>query len=114
MITDIRRGKAVPLKTAIDSVMEKLSTAKPNLLDEVQKTFAEREAAYGSQEDCFGAIADCWNGYLRQRKGKLTGRDVCMMMVQLKTIRDANATKYDNLVDIAGYAVCADRLKGTD
>lgn len=57
-----------------------------------------------------------WNAYLDKRSvcsetGWFTDRDVSMMMILVKVARDANKPKRDNLVDIAGYARCAERLE---
>ena len=56
-------------------------------------------------------IAQLWNVYLAQRgirevkaETLITGRDVAVMQMLLKIVRDIHHPKRDNAVDIAGYA----------
>lgn len=59
-----------------------------------------READYGPPERNLGRIAGMWSAYLEV---EITPRDVAWMMVQLKSSRDRNRPKRDNLTDGAGY-----------
>lgn len=71
-----------------------------------------RNRDYGEPEDNFGFIAGLWNTYLaraKQPSDPIGSRHVAMMMVLMKVARDGHAPKRDNLVDIAGYADCANR-----
>ena len=70
-----------------------------------------REQQYGSPEDSFRAIADYWTVYLHQTGNlpehrELTAEDTAIMMILLKVARQAGRGKFDNWVDIAGYAAC--------
>ncbi len=69
----------------------------------------DREADYGAPEDSFANIADLWSGYLGM---KLEPLDAANMMILLKVARAAGRYKFDNYVDIAGYAACAAEIGG--
>jgi hypothetical protein len=72
-----------------------------------------RRRDYGHPRDNFASIAKAWNNYLTtkyrhsQLLPALGNEDVAMMMVLMKIMRQAITPKFDNLVDIAGYAECA-------
>ena len=76
----------------------------------------DRNAAYGNPENNFQNIADRWNLYLQQRGitnpfngGEITPQDVAHMMIDMKMARlGSNMLHRDSLVDIAGYAACAE------
>lgn len=85
------------------------------LLDDVRDVLFERSDMYGDTEDSFKTICEFWNTYLRgidvmPTSRKLCPEDVAMMMVLLKIARETYAHKRDNMVDIIGYTVHADRL----
>jgi len=75
-------------------------------------TSADRNKAYGDPEDNFANIAEYWNTYFRQAKGidlELTPQDVAHIMILMKMARlGPNPKHRDSLVDIAGYAACAE------
>lgn len=69
--------------------------------------YGGRREDYGSPEVNIGRIALKWTGHLygRLREGEfITKRDVCAMMVDVKTARLSHAGKMDSVVDISGYA----------
>lgn len=66
-----------------------------------------REDTYGPAERNLSRIAEMWSAYLSM---PLTARQVAVMMVLLKTSRDAFKPKHDNMVDICGYAYLADMI----
>lgn len=74
-------------------------------------TDSDRPSEYGPPEDCFRDIAGMWSEYLGH---SVSARDVTMMMILLKICRDKFGKKKDNLVDIIGYARCADLLNRPD
>jgi hypothetical protein len=74
-------------------------------------TDSDRPSEYGPPEDCFRDIAGMWSEYLGYG---VSARDVTMMMILLKICRDKFGKKKDNLVDIIGYARCADLLNQPD
>lgn len=90
-----------------------LEPIKETVLEEAERIVGgDRNDAYGHPAVDFACIAAMWNAYLIKRFGcgDLTSRDVAMLMIMLKTAREARKPGRDNLVDIAGYARCAERL----
>jgi hypothetical protein len=84
-----------------------------NILDKA-KLIVEgaRQNSYGPPEDNFRVIGEKWGitlGIVRDLKigDPIPPRIVALMMIDLKTCRDAFQSKEDNLVDICGYAYCA-------
>lgn len=70
----------------------------------------DREDAYGRPEDNFKVIAQFWTSYLGVPE---VAGDVANMMILLKVARAATGKyKFDNYVDIAGYAACACEIGG--
>ena len=103
--------------------MRKTATAQrtSNVLTEAASlVFGPRQADYGPPIDNFSDEALAFTAYLRARKlvagtspvqrNELSPRDVAMLNILQKVIRDGNVPKRDNLVDIAGYALTAERL----
>lgn len=86
------------------------------LLDEARAiTSADRNKAYGNPEDNFRNIANLWNAYLTAQ-GKadnlVNAQDVAHMMILMKVARLAtNHGHRDSLVDVAGYAACAESCR---
>lgn len=84
------------------------------ILEEAQKlTSGARQKSYGHPYDNHTNTANFWSEYLARKYGlsvRLTGRDVCMMMILLKISRDANKEQRDSLVDVAGYARNAEMI----
>lgn len=66
-----------------------------------------RRKSYGDAKSSFERIARSWSDILR---APVSARQVALCMISLKTLRDSNKPKRDNLVDIAGYAELADNL----
>jgi predicted cobalt transporter CbtA len=68
----------------------------------------ERDTQYGNPEDNFNNIAMMWSNYTGN---DLNAYDVAMMMALLKIVRaKGNASHEDNMVDLAGYAACANEI----
>lgn len=90
--------------------------------EEIKHLFQDRADQYGKPEDHFEAIAKMWTTYLNKiprdidprNQFHLQAKDVCMMMVILKVIREAHEHKRDNLLDIVGYSECANRAEGNE
>jgi len=87
-------------------------TPKETILDEALRiTSEDRNKHYGHPRDNFANTAMGMTAYLRAA-GKLAPgkeismRDVGWLMVLLKTMRDGNMPKRDNLVDACGYLRC--------
>ena len=67
----------------------------------------ERKDQYGRAEDSFTAIGIVWTALLRDKlcDGKnIDARTVAMLLAGMKLVRESNAPKLDNWVDLAGYA----------
>lgn len=75
----------------------------------------DRAEKHGDMLETHELIAEYWNMYLVTRKdvGKISARDVAIMMLLLKIARSQNG-KYnaDDYVDMAGYAACAAQIEG--
>lgn len=69
----------------------------------------DRRQDYGDMQTSFARIAGMWSIILGG--ARVTPRDVARCMIALKLTRDCNRAKRDNLVDIAGYAHCAQQLE---
>ena len=100
----------------VDLTSDPSRNVRAALLDEARTiTSVDRNKAYGNPEDNFAHIASLWNAYLTARgKGdKLTSsQDVAHMMALMKIARLAtNPGHRDSLVDIAGYAACAESCR---
>lgn len=88
-----------------------------DILSEADRIVSGRgESEYGHPRDNFQDIADSWSGFLHARgllprDAQLLPRDVAIMNVLQKAMRDGHMPKRDNLVDIAGYARTAERIE---
>lgn len=82
-----------------------------SILEEAIETVDGRMEQYGSPENCFEDIAGMWSIYLGH---SITERQVAVLMVLLKVCRDRFKARRDNLVDIAGYARCAELVAPED
>jgi len=86
-----------------------------NILQEADRlTTKDRMVSYDHPLPNHERIADLWNAYMRNRLGPetpLNPSDVCHMMILVKMARDMFCPKRDNLVDIAGYARCIERIR---
>lgn len=72
----------------------------------VAKTVEERAAQYGPPTACHQLTADLWGKWLSRKLGQtiiLTAEDVCILMVLLKTVRLADGTHDDSLIDVQGW-----------
>jgi len=68
----------------------------------------DRAADYGDVNESFARIASLWSTYTG---ATVTPWDVAQMMILLKVSRAKTSKKRDTLVDIIGYAECADKLE---
>lgn len=67
----------------------------------------DRREAYGPVSESFERIAQIWSGVLGQ---KVSATQVAHCMIGLKLYREANKHQRDNLVDICGYSLLAEKL----
>lgn len=78
------------------------------ILEEAQKTVdGPRQQEYGDKHACFSRIGALWAAYLDV---EIDAMDVAHMMILLKVVRNMNNYKRDSMVDVAGYAYCADLI----
>lgn len=79
-----------------------------SILDEACRLVnGARKNDYGHPYDDFKRVAAMWSAIL----GCTVHIDkVALCMIALKISRECNSHKRDNLVDIAGYAECADKV----
>lgn len=81
---------------------------QPNILEEANTLiYGERQKEYGSSYDSFTRIAKGWEQILQ---AEVTAKQVALCMIWLKMCRELNRGKKDNIVDIAGYAGCIDKI----
>ena len=79
------------------------------ILEEAQKAvYGERERDYGSVTENFTNIAKGWEIIL---KSNVTPEQVALCMAWLKIARQMNTSKRDNMVDLAGYAACIEKME---
>lgn len=73
----------------------------------VDVVYGYRYGDYGPYTESLSRIAGMWTALLgdRLREGiSISPRDVCMMMILLKMVREEHAHKDDNIIDLIGYA----------
>jgi hypothetical protein len=86
----------------------------PTILEEAEALVSgPRQEAYGAPDENLAHIAAAWTLYINWRDNRgihIDAQDVCMMMMLLKVVRAAanSPIARDHLVDIAGYARCAE------
>lgn len=97
--TDAKKATVAAEKAARNSVL----TEADGLVH------GDRNAAYGHPLDDFSRTAGMVSAMLGHKlKEPLTAEDVILIMCQVKISRQINKPKRDNMVDLAGYAECAD------
>lgn len=87
---------------------------REQILDEAKSIVCkDRNKQYGEPENNFGIIAELWNKYLSKKPGCLIqAEDVAAMMMLFKVGRlISGGYKHDTLVDLIGYAACAEELE---
>jgi hypothetical protein len=88
-----------------------VSDARQSLVEEATAIVAgDRAADYGDVNESFARIAKLWSAYTGSH---ISSWDVAQMMILLKVSRAKTSTKRDTLVDIIGYAECANQLGKT-
>lgn len=67
----------------------------------------DRNRYYGCPSENHSVTGDMWSAYLSRRLGmkvKISGSDVCWMLILQKASRQAHRPKRDNALDVGGYA----------
>lgn len=85
----------------------------PILKEALETTSFSRPKDYKHPLDDFTCTASIWAAIIKIRYGvdiPLTAEFVGLMMAAMKVSREAGNHKHDNLVDIAGYAECIDKV----
>lgn len=78
------------------------------ILEEAQRIiYGDRQVSYGNCRESFGRIAKMWSAILNK---EVTSKDVALCMIALKICREINKEDRDNIVDIAGYAGCIEKI----
>lgn len=78
------------------------------ILEEAQGLiYGDRQVSYGSVTENFNKIAIGWSAITGNT---ISAEQVGLMMMWLKMARELNKPSRDNLVDIAGYAGCIEKL----
>lgn len=67
----------------------------------------DRRQDYGGARGSFDRIAVIWGAILAT---EVTGEQVALCMIGLKLVRESHSHKRDNVVDIAGYARCIEKM----
>lgn len=112
-----RTFKQEDLQKELNAIVNK---GPESVLQEAERIInGERAKDYGdSIYNDFKTIGELWSVVLNTRHGTsvvVSSDDVAMMMLLLKVSRSIkNTTHRDSLVDIAGYAGCAAKLRGID
>lgn len=84
--------------------------ATPTILEEaglLVNNGGDRNDAYDHPRHNFGKIATVWSTIFGI---EVTTRQVALAMIGMKLVRDSHKARRDNIVDIAGYARCIERL----
>lgn len=89
-----------------------MNDRKRILEEAIHTVCVDRDRQYGDAEDNFALIGRLWSEYLDIEVG---AKDVAAMMILLKIARiKTGAFKFDNYVDIAGYAACGGAIDIND
>ena len=86
-----------------------MTSTYTNILREAERIVeGPRRDEYGDMRECFEMIANLWSDYVGT---EISVFDVAHMMILLKVARGRDGFKRDSLVDICGYAYCAELLE---
>lgn len=81
--------------------------SEPSILDEAKAVLADRRARVDDPQGNFARIAAIWSVVFGH---PVTPKQVALAMIGVKLGRECYRPWRDNLVDLAGYAQCADEL----
>ncbi len=70
----------------------------------------ERQQEYGDPKLMYDALAVRWNQY----KKPYSAETICLMLTDMKLVRELTKPKYDNLRDAIGYLCLAEEVKEAD
>lgn len=96
-------------KKDIEEINTMFKKDKQTILQEAQGLiYGDRQKSYGNSRDRFTKIAKGWEQIF---SCQISPEQVALAMVWLKVCRELNKTSRDNIVDIAGYAGCIEKIK---
>ncbi len=105
----LRQAQYDQYKRVANATSDQNSAAGETILEEAQRLiYGDRADAYGDTRTNFERMADLWAPILGARP---TAEEVILCMIQLKVSREINKHSRDNIVDIAGYAGCMDKME---
>ena len=120
-MTDTLRLADFDLVTQGESDNEPLADWERELLrgatitnDAENAVYGDRATNYGHPRQDFTRTAILWQGLLHHKLAdgeSISPEDVARCMIGVKLARDVHSPLRDNRVDIAGYALCLDRLE---
>ena len=97
---------AFPADAPISPEVAAYRVLRPTVLAEAQSlVHGDRGGDYGHPIDDYTRTGRMWGAILGI--GDIDPRVACLMMAVMKVSREVNKHKRDNLVDLAGYAECA-------
>lgn len=87
--------------------------ATPTILDDARRIVEDsRRNEYGEPLDNWTDTAAIWTTLLRKKLLEpLTPDDALLCMIGVKLARQAFSPKRDTLVDVAGYALCIEKIQ---
>ena len=106
-----------------DNAPETFAPPSETILEEAARIVeGDRMQMYGPPEFSYPQIAVSYSAVMRKRienfKGPwqefFTAKDVALLYIASKNVREANNPKRDNLRDIAGNVRCAERIEASD
>lgn len=124
--TNTGEGSGYSTKSAMESLTKcqsPLTTSSESMpetvLEEANRIiYGDREKTYGNPAKNFVATACLWQGYLKAKAEEqasdfitISALDVAHMMILLKMARELHMHKRDNVVDMAGYAGCIQKME---
>lgn len=97
----------VELELPIYDALSCLPYAETALQEAQRLVYGDRQGTYGHPLDDYACTAAMWSAILRH---PVTPEQAILCMVAVKLSRESRQHKRDNLVDMAGYAECAQRV----
>tara|TARA_R100000458_G_C8190881_1_gene184623 strand:- start:51 stop:338 length:288 start_codon:yes stop_codon:yes gene_type:complete len=92
-----------------------MSDPKQDILAKACQIVADRGDDYGPPSEHFARTIDAINSVFRDKlKEPFTPSEWGMMMVIDKLAREQEVPKYDNLLDIIGYAACVHQCRSVE